>query len=85
MRAAPNRQGCREKTKELLNRLDDHWKSDREAPQRHNLWHTPRIIKRNRKTDLLNALVLYNPDTITTHDMLGGIKIIGNAPGLDTN
>jgi len=38
-------------------------------------------IKRNKKTDPLDALVTFNPDTRTTHCLLGGIRIFGKIPG----
>ena len=69
--------GCREKAKELLNRINHNWKHDSETPHRLNLWHTPQRLKRFKGTDPLMALVTYNSDTRTTHDQLGGIRIFG--------
>ena len=79
-----NRNGnddCRKKARELLNRVNDVWNPNKETPQRHNLWHTPNRIKRNTKADLMLMSVLYNPDTRTTHDALGGIRIFGKVQG----
>ena len=73
--------GCREKAKELINRIRDEWHPNKETPQRHNLWHSPRRIERNRKADIKKTPVLYNPDTRTTYDLLGGIRIFGKDQG----
>ena len=73
--------GCREKAKELINRIKDEWHPDKETPQRHNLWHSPRRIERNRKADIKKKPVSYNTDTRTTHDILGGIRIFGKDQG----
>src|SRR5258706_7472039 len=73
--------GCKEKAKELINRIRDGWNPNKETPQRHSLWHTPRRIERNRKANLMKTSVLYNPDTRTTHDLLGGIRIFGKEQG----
>ena len=72
---------CRKKAEELLNRIEHNWKPDSETPHRLNLWHTPRRLKRNKEADPLVALVIYNPDTRTTHNQLGGIRIFGQNPG----
>ena len=32
---------CRNKARELLNRVKDKWNLNKETPQRHDLWHTP--------------------------------------------
>src|SRR5258706_14903081 len=40
-----------------------------------------RRIKKNAKANLMMTSVLYNPDTRTTHDTLGGIRIFGKAQG----
>ena len=77
----PGRDRCKEKAKELLNRMGNRWNPGQETPQRHNLWHTPRRIERNKGTDPVASLVLYNPDTRSTHNLLGGIRIFGNIPG----
>ena len=73
--------GCKDKAKELLNRVRDNWNPNKETPQRHNLWHTPRRIEWNSKADITKTSVLYNPDTRTTHDLLGGIRIFGKTQG----
>jgi len=72
---------CRNKARELLNRVRDTWNPNKETPQRHNLWHTPRRIERNTKANLMKMSVLYNPDTRTKHDTLGGIRIFGKEQG----
>ena len=74
-------QGCRKKAKELLNRIKDQWHPERETPQRHNLWHTPRRLKRYKEADPVATTVTYNPDTRTVHDVLGGVRIFGRWPG----
>ena len=73
--------GCRDKARELLNRIDDNWNPNRETPQRHNLWHTPRRIIRYEKADPQMEPVLYNPDTRSTLPLLEGIRIFSKAPG----
>ncbi|SRR5258706_3855169 len=72
---------CRNKAIELLNWVKDKWNLNKENPQRHNLWHTPQRIKKNAKVNLMMTSVLYNPDTRTTHNTLGGIRIFGKAQG----
>ena len=61
--------------------MKDQWNPSRETPQRHTLWHTPRRLKRNEKADPAEVVVLYNPDTRSTHSLLGGIRIFGRIPG----
>ena len=75
------RNACKEKARDLLNRVQDKWNLNRETPQRHDLWHTPRRIERHTKADLAKMSVRYNPDTRTTHDVLGGLRIFGKTPG----
>ena len=51
----PGGKVCREKAKELINRVKDQWNPSRETPQRHTLWHTPRRLKRNEKAPSLSS------------------------------
>ena len=77
----PEGHKCQEKARELINRIKDDWNPNRETPQRHDLWHTPRRIIRNTKADLMRTAVLYNPDTRSNQDLLGGIRIFGKEHG----
>ena len=72
---------CRRKAEELIKRIEHNWKPDNETPHRHNLWHTPKRIKIYKEADPYKTLVIYNPDTRTTHDQLGRIRIFGRNPG----
>ena len=78
---AQNGQGCRKKAKELLNRIIDQWHPERETPQRHTLWHTPRRLEKYKEADPVTTMVEYNPDTRTLHSALGGVRIFGKWPG----
>ena len=69
----PRKQDCREKAKELLNRIRDEWNPNKETPQRHSLWHTPQRIERSKKANIKKTPVLYNPDTRVTHNVLRNI------------
>jgi len=75
------RNNCHEKAKELLNRVGKSWNPRGETPRRHNLWHTPRRLKANEKADPIKVPVLYNPDTRSTHSLLGSLRIFGRIPG----
>jgi len=77
----PNHHNCKTKAKELLKRISDAWNPNKESPQRHTLWHTPRRIEKHGKADLTKTSVLYNPDTRAKHDLLSGIRIFGEIPG----
>ena len=77
----PNGNGCRRKARDLLNRIEYKWNPSRETPQKYDLWHTPRRLKRNKNTDPAVALVLFNPDTRSKHSLLGGIRIFSRFPG----
>jgi len=77
----PNTHNCRAKAKELLKRISDAWNPNKESPQRHTLWHTPRRIEKYGKADLTKTSVLYNPDTRANHNLLEGIRIFGKIPG----
>ena len=73
--------GCLNKARELLHRIEGKWNPNRESPQRHNLWHTPQRIERYSKADPAKTTVLYNPDTRSAQDLLGGIRIFRRTPG----
>ena len=77
----PGKDPCKEKAKELLNWIKRQWHPNKETPQRHNLWHTPKRIKRNKKVDPLAKTVTYNPDMRSTHSILEGIRIFGKLLG----
>ena len=81
MHKAQDGQGCCKKAREVLNRIENHWHPERETPQRHMLWHTPRRLKRFKKADPVTSVVTYNPDTRMKHSALGGIRIFGKWPG----
>ena len=72
---------CREKAKELLNRVKHHWHPKGETPQRHDPVAYAQKDQEEWGTDPLKALVLYNPDTRTKHSLLGGIRIFGRIAG----
>jgi len=69
------------KAAELLNRIEYKWNPGKETPQRLDLWHTPNRIKRNKNKDPQYSLITFNPDTRSTHCLLGGIRIFGKIPG----
>jgi hypothetical protein len=72
---------CREKANDILNRVQNQWNPNKMTPQRHNLWHTPSRLKKNKDADPAKVPVLYNPDTRSKHSLLGGIRIFGTKPG----
>ena len=63
---------CKKKAKDLINRLKD---------ARGTTYGTPRRIKGHTNANLMQKSVLYNPDTRTDHDTLGGIRIFGKVQG----
>ena len=77
----PGRNSCWEKAKELLNRIGKNWNPRGESPRRHNLWHTPHRLEKNKDADPKRTTVLYNPDTRSVHNLLGGLRIFGRIPG----
>ena len=78
---AQDRQGCCKKAKELLDQIERRWHPNRETPQRHTLWHTPRRLEKYRKADPATTTVEYNPDTRTSHTTLGVVRIFCRRPG----
>jgi len=77
----PGVKSCSEKAAEPISRIRDTWNPNQETPQRHDLWHTPRRLRRNKKADPLTSLVLFNPDTRSKHCLLGTIRIFGRFSG----
>jgi len=77
----PGVKGCSKKAAELIGRTRDTWNPNREKPQRQDLWHTPRRLRRNKKADPLTSLVLFNLDTRSKHCLLGTIRVFGRFPG----
>ena len=78
---AQSGQGCHKKAKELLNRIVNQWHPERETPQRHTLWHTPRRLEKYKEADPVMTTVKYNPDTRTSHSALGRVRVFGKWPG----
>jgi len=77
----PHSADCRRKANELLNRVENKWNPNHSSPQRHNLWHTPRRIKKFKGKDPAKISILFNPDTRSHHSLLEGIRIFGKTPG----
>jgi len=77
----PGVKSCSEKAVELIGQIRDTWNLNQETLQRHDLWHTPRRLRRNKKANPLTSLVLFSLDTRSKHCLLGMIRIFGRFPG----